>query len=610
MKVGDHEVLGELGRGGMGVVYRVRTPGGEAALKLLGRLDPAAFARFERERRLLAALGEAEGFVGLLDAGRSAQGPWLLMPLVPGGTLRQRLEAGPLGIEESIDLGIQLATALGKAHARGIVHRDVKPENVLFAASGRALVADLGLGKHFDRTAASQSVSLSKHGELRGTVGYMAPEQLEDSASVGPSADVFALGAVLYECLTGRLAFQGETVVEVMTRVSGATVEPIGRAEVPAWLEAVVKRALAVDPAVRFRDGASLARALRQRGGAAERPRALVSLLAGAVAGALLLAILFLASGRTPPPAPPLAERPLKSPVAAEDLQRGLRRAGRNVPAADGKDVPLFLFRLPDGSDMEMVHVPAGDFVMGSSPEPNVLVSETPRHVHRMPRGYWIGRDDVTWAQYRAFCSRTGRTEATKPTWWEQVPGTKDDHPVVNVSWDDASDYAKWAGLALPTEAEWEKAARGTDGRKWPWGNEWDPGACNFADASCPLDTMDVGGKTQAQVFMERGLVWDREHSDGYAYTSPVGRFPRGVSPCGALDMAGNVWQWCDDWFEQRAYERYEGADESVPASGQYRTDRGGSWNTDAHDCRCSERGALPPELRYDTFGFRVVLRC
>ncbi len=152
MRIGPYEVLGELGRGGMGVVFRARGPGGgEVALKLLARADGAAFARFDRERRLLASLGEEEGFVGLLDAGTAREGAWLVMPLVPGGTLADRLEAGPLGVEETVALGTQLARALGAAHARGIVHRDVKPENILFAASGRPLVADLGIAKHFDR---------------------------------------------------------------------------------------------------------------------------------------------------------------------------------------------------------------------------------------------------------------------------------------------------------------------------------------------------------------------------------------------------------------------------------------------------------------------------
>jgi tetratricopeptide (TPR) repeat protein len=307
VRIGPYEVLGELGRGGMGVVYKVRTSNGlEAALKLLTAMDEASFARFERERRLLAVLGEEQGFVGLLDAGTSAEGAWLLMPFVPGGTLRKRLEAGPLGVAETVAVGAELARALGAAHARGIVHRDVKPENVLFTASGRPLLADLGLAKHFDSLAAggSKSVILTERGAFKGTAGYLAPEQIVDAAKAGPPADVFALGAVLHECLSGQPAFSGATVLDVLARLNSGTVEPLR--DVPPWLEETVMRALALDPRARFPDGDALAEALRTGHGASQgevaraggRRGVLLPIVAGATLGGLVLAV---ALGRTAP---------------------------------------------------------------------------------------------------------------------------------------------------------------------------------------------------------------------------------------------------------------------------------------------------------------------
>ena len=334
VKIGPYEVLGELGRGGMGAVYRVRAPDGrEVALKVLLKADQRTLAQFERERRLLTSLGEKEGFVGLLDAGKSEQGAWLVMPFVPGGTLRHRLERGPLGVEETVALGVELATALGRAHERGIVHRDVKPENVLFTAKGRPLLADLGLAKHFDRGApgASQSVSLTQDGAFKGTAAYMAPEQTVDAARAGPPADVFALGAVLYECLSGRPAFEGDSLVSVVARLTSGAWTPIGRPDMPAWLEAIVKRALAPRPESRFAGGTALAQALDRRA-AGERRGALAPLVIGAGAGAALLVTAAIALGRTPAakplerPSPPL--RPPPSP-AEELAARGEEKYGK-----------------------------------------------------------------------------------------------------------------------------------------------------------------------------------------------------------------------------------------------------------------------------------------
>jgi tetratricopeptide (TPR) repeat protein len=257
---------GELGRGGMGVVYRADDSAGNAvAIKVLQRIDPEARARFEREIRLTSGLGQAAGFVPTIAHGDSAQGPWLAMPLMPGGTLRDRLHRGPLGPEATVKLGCRLSRAIGEAHARGIVHRDLKPENVLFTAEGEPLVADLGLAKHFDLRApgASQTVQVSTAGGLRGTVGYAAPEQFNDARRVGPRADVFSLGAILYESLAGRPAFAGDTLMAIVDSVL-AGVEPLAtvRPDTPPALARAIERALAADPEQRQLEAMELYRDL------------------------------------------------------------------------------------------------------------------------------------------------------------------------------------------------------------------------------------------------------------------------------------------------------------------------------------------------------------
>ncbi|MBI3723467.1 serine/threonine protein kinase, partial [bacterium] len=292
MKLGPYELLSEIGRGAAGVVFRARGPTGQDVAIKVVRVDRRdALARFERERRLLSELGESEGFVPLLDAGEAPQGAFLVMPFVGGGTLRDRFARGLLGVDDAVSLARALAAAAGRAHERGIVHRDLKPENVLYTDDGHPLIADLGLAKHFlkDAPGGTLSVSFSREGEIRGTAGYMGPEQMSDARSAGAPTDVFAIGAILYECLAGRQAFLGENVVALLTRVANQPATPIRelRPETPAWLARVVDRSLAKNPGSRYQDGAALARALSEQGRGANG-RALG--IAAAVSLALVLA--------------------------------------------------------------------------------------------------------------------------------------------------------------------------------------------------------------------------------------------------------------------------------------------------------------------------------
>jgi WD40 repeat protein/serine/threonine protein kinase len=327
MNIGPYEILDELGRGGAGAVFRARGPDGtEVAVKILhavrgGKSGEPALARFERERRLLGELASEGGFVPLLDAGEGPRGPWLAMPLLEGGTLRGRLvQRERLPTDEAVALVRALALAMGRAHARGIVHRDLKPENVLFDREGRPHVADLGLAKHFLEGApgAAASVSLSRTGEFRGTAGYMAPEQMNDAKSVGPQADVFALGAILYECLSGRPPFEGESVIELVDKATRGAFEPLGPLApgAPRELVALVHATLAPSPAARPADGAALASRL-DRAVVARAPRSRALVAAALVMAAAIAACLAAWTARRPSPAEPPRIEPARPTAPA-----------------------------------------------------------------------------------------------------------------------------------------------------------------------------------------------------------------------------------------------------------------------------------------------------
>jgi len=170
-----------------------------------------------------------------------------------------------------------------------------------------------------------------------------------------------------------------------------------------------------------------------------------------------------------------------------------------------------------------MVYVPAGEFIMGSDEGDS---DEQPVHTVYLD-AFYIDKYEVTNAQYRR-CVEAGAYSLPHSTDRYTDPNYAE-YPVVYVDWYQAEAYCRWAGKRLPTEAEWEKAARGTEGRIWPWGNAFDGSKVNSCDKNCPYDYNDASV------------------DDGYADTAPVGSYPAGASPCGALDMAGNVWEWVAD---------------------------------------------------------------
>ena len=223
-----------------------------------------------------------------------------------------------------------------------------------------------------------------------------------------------------------------------------------------------------------------------------------------------------------------------------------------------------------EAEEEAMVTIPAGDFLMGSDHE-----DERPAHTVSVD-AFEIDKFEVTNEQFQAFVEATGyQTDAEKAgesQTWHTYAEDKPRHPVVKVTWNDAVAYCEWAGKRLPTETEWEKAARGTDGYTYPWGNEWDPTKANTKEG-------------------------------GHRGTTVVGSFPEGASPYGAMDMIGNVREWVSDW-----YKAYPGSDYDSPYFGEkYRVIRGGGWFEETELATTTNRFASSVEARNDDIGFRCA---
>ena len=236
---------------------------------------------------------------------------------------------------------------------------------------------------------------------------------------------------------------------------------------------------------------------------------------------------------------------------------------------------------------MVMIYVPAGEFLMGSNDaDSQARDDEKPQHTIYLD-GYWIDRTEVTNAQYHK-CVEAGLCREAEC--WDDESYHAPNEPVMCVKWDDAWTYAAWVDGRLPTEAEWEKAARGTDGRIYPWGDEFDGTRLNYCDRNC-------------------GEIWkDTGADDGHARVAPVGSYLSGVSPYGALDMVGNVAEWVADWYDEGYYVRSRVRNPQGPGAGDDRVAPGGCYANDTSLVRCASRDWGFPDYGYPFTGFRLVV--
>ena len=265
--------------------------------------------------------------------------------------------------------------------------------------------------------------------------------------------------------------------------------------------------------------------------------------------------------------------------------------------------------RLADNATM--IRIPAGEFLMGSA-EGVGNDDEHPQHTVNLDT-YWIDQHEVTNRQFARFVAATGyRTRAEVQgssgmlvgRAWQQVTSAdwqhprgpdsgiaeKMDHPVVHINWEDAGAYCAWVGGRLPTEAEWEKAARGPNGHQYPWGDVVTGERLNFCDRKCEYHWRDSA------------------EDDGYAHTAPVASFPDGASIYGVVDMSGNVWEWVSDWYQHDYYSGSPSDNPGGPTEGETRVLRGGSWAGNRWGLRATFRGSGEEALiNFGSIGFRCV---
>ncbi len=224
-----------------------------------------------------------------------------------------------------------------------------------------------------------------------------------------------------------------------------------------------------------------------------------------------------------------------------------------------------------------MVYVPKGYFQMGTASGRD---DEKPMHFV-YTSAYFIDKYEVSNADYMAFVEATGHA---KPQYWQDEKFNQPDFPVVGVSWYDAMAYAEWKGRRLPTEAEWEKAARGNDGRLWPWGNKWDQGFYFYF--------VNISGD-----------------QDNYPQTAPVNYYQSGISPFGLFNTSGNVWEWCLDWYDRQYYRTSPEVNPDGPKGPlKMKVLRGGSWINDLDGVQVVHRARNFPSLKNEIYGFRTVL--
>jgi len=601
--VGDYKIISSLGKGGFGAVYKAESESGKiVAIKIL---NPQAMEnkrvvkKFFHEAMILAKLDHPH-ITKIMEFFPNDQQYVIVMEYVEGVELKKIIQrnVGPLPFELGFKIANQSLDAFHYAHENGILHRDIKPANILINKKENCKLMDFGIAKM--SSAASHDTAASML-----SVHYVPPERFDRTREVDVRSDIYSLGLVLYEVFAGRRPFNATETSQIMFAHLNEIPEPPDKFSpaLPEQISNAISKALEKDPDDRFQEFSEFKRAIQieqeefddataimdsdeyleqtimlagtaapsaDKGGEGEK-KSKKGLLAAVAA---LMVIIIAGAGwfyrnRTvehPPPPPDVVE-------------------------PDGtKNAKGFWEVVHPLDSAKMIAIPLGEFTMGS----DQYSAEKPIQKISLDK-YYIDKYLVTNAQFQKFVEVTGyQTDAEKTgagmvrigRRWKKMEGTnwqlpdgltsidgQEEFPVSQVSYNDALSYCQWAKKDLPTEAQWEKAARGPEGTTYPWGN------------SEPDDT-------------------NANFDNFVGTTTLVKEYEKGQSFFGAQDMAGNVYQWCKDWYAtgERAVKNPSG-----PESGKERVIKGGSFIEGAESLRSANRDRYEPTYSSFLFGFRCA---
>ncbi|MGB8646034.1 MAG: SUMF1/EgtB/PvdO family nonheme iron enzyme [Anaerolineae bacterium] len=623
---GRYLILKVLGAGGMGRVYLAKLVklNKLVAIKENTDPDPSIRNQFQREAQILARLShsnlpQVNDSFDDLNTGRQH----FVMEYIDGEDLEAMVKrVGPLPEANVLGWIDQILNALIYLHSQPqpIIHRDIKPANIKITPQGKAVLVDFGIAK-----VSGPGTLTGAHN--MGTLRYAPPEQFSPEMHTDQRSDIYSLGATLYNLLTGNI------LPATPPRQFVPSLSP--------HVEKAIMRAMETDMAQRWQSAGEFRAALQRPSVMpfAPQPFPAATLswvwLGGLVIGVIVLiaiVVMFGGGGIVPAMSPTTAAAVLPTrtnavPATSATLPTVLPT---NVPTIAPSVIPIMPKAIPtltrtripamptDTStampavdtgrlidSTPMTFIPSGEFLMGSTDQDIAKISalcrdcssgewagEQPQHRVYVD-AFQLDQHEVSNAQYQK-CVSAGlcalpfdNSSYTRKSYYGNPQFNN--YPVIYVSWNDALTYCQWAGKRLPTEAEWEKAARGTDGRLFPWGNNVDGTRFNFCDKNCPFSHKEPGV------------------DDGSVDTATVTSYPSGTGPYGNLNMLGNVWEWTADWYDSNYYAISPFANPPGPAFGQAKVIRGGSWYNKL-STHAASRYSYAPNLSNSKYvGFRCA---